>query len=1478
VTDVPATEALSPVKRALVEIRDLKARLADAQRRLDEPIAVVGMGLRLPGGAVDADSYWRLLIDGVDAITEVPAQRWSAHDLLDDDPDAAGRMITRWGGFLDGVDRFDHEFFGISPREAESMDPQQRLLLEVAWEALEDANIPADGLFGTDVGVFVGIANSDYMRMLLADRAAIDTYTTTGNALSIAAGRLAYVLGVHGPAMSVDTACSSSLVAVHLAMQSLRRGECALALAGGVNLILSPELTINFSRARMMAADGRCKTFDAAADGYVRSEGCAMVALKRLGDAVAAGDQVLAVLRGSAVNQDGRSGGLTAPSGPAQERVLAAALDAAGARAGDIGYVEAHGTGTLLGDPIEVGALGAVLCRDRDSVAPLLLGSVKTNIGHTESAAGVAGLIKVVLMLQHGVVPPHLHLHELNPHIAGRCLPIAVPSTLTPWPRPAGAARLAGVSSFGLSGTNAHVIVAEAPAPAAAVDAAAIDGRDRPATVVLSARHDESLTALAEACAELLDDPAADLAAVARTTQLGRARLARRAAVTARRSADASERLRAFARGDLADEQPDERGASFVDQRVAGGSPAGGVAFVFTGHGSHHPRAGASLMAAEPAFAAAIDRCAAVLDRRLAVPLRTVLFGTDGELGEARRDDMAIAQPALFSLQYALTELWASWGVRPTYVAGHSAGEYVAAVLAGVLSLDDALELIATRGQLMASLPDDGEMVALFVDEATVAPVVARHGDDVGIAAVNGPSTTVISGRRAAVDAVISELGLEQGELRRLDVSVAAHSPLVEPILDGLTSAVRAVHLQRPSIGLVSSMTGTPVDSEITDADYWRRHLRQPVRFAAVFDGLRAAGCTTFVEIGPHPTLLGLGRRAWPDDRATWVPSMRRDAHEQAVLAHGCALLFAGGVDVDWVAVDGGRRGPLVDLPRYPWRRSSHWSPLARTDHRSAAPRWPSAVAAARTQAEQGPLDLELDRCAPRFATLTDIAVDAIVNAFAELGLFRTAGERHDLSSVLHAGRFKGGSEHLAMRWLDDLVDRGLLRRDGDDFVAPSALAAVDVEARLDAARPGFAGVEPLLDYVGRCALRLAAVVTGEESPLALLFPDGDQTTVDFLYGGWAVPRYFNGIVRAAVAAVAGARPGERLRVLEIGAGTGGTTAAVLPALPPDRTTYAFTDVSELFLHRAAERFAAFPFVRCALLDIEQAPEEQGVQPGSYDVVVAANVLHATRDLDATLAHVHAVLAPGGVLVAYEGTAHPAWFDVSTGLIEGWQRFADGWRTDVPLLRPDVWDAALRAAGFSDVAVLPGPDAPTAALLHHVLVARAGGAEAGARPVAEPEATTIAVVVVPGEDVDIRAALDAALPDERIDVLVDAVRAAVAGVLRVDEPHRLPRDQPLLDLGFDSLMAVELRNVLRQRLGLPGRLPATIVFDHPTIGALAEYVGGLLGNSTATPADDTVAHVDGPGSPAVLDDADVAELSDDEVEALLLERLTELDQ
>ncbi|XUL85488.1 type I polyketide synthase [Streptomyces galilaeus] len=671
------TKSSSTLKRALAAIDRLQRELEAARRGRTEPIAVVGVGCRFPGGVVDADSYWRLLAGGVDAIGEVPADRWDTDAFYDPQVGRPGKMTTRWGGFLDRIDEFDATFFGISPREAESMDPNQRLVLEVAWEALENAGYT--NLAGSRTGVFVGLIGSDYGRRF-ARPEDLTPYALTGVANSIISGRLAYLLDLRGPAVSVDTACSSSLFTVHLACQSLRTGECDMALAGGVNVILSPLTTIGLSQFGVMSPDGRCRTFDAGANGFVRGEGCGMVVLKRLSDAVAAGDEVLAVIRGGAVNQDGRSTGLTAPNVLSQRALLRRALETSGVEAGQVSYVEAHGTGTTLGDPIEVEALADVY-----PAAPggeWHLGSVKTNFGHLEAAAGVAGLIKVVLALRHRSIPPHLHFERLNPHIALDRPPFIIPTELTEW-IPRDGRRIAGVSAFGLSGTNVHLIVEEGPgrAPAAADDR-------RPLSVLtLSARSEAGLRLLVERHRDRLKHTApAPVADHCYSANTGRSHFPHRLAVVG----GSADELDAVLVGAL------DRSAPSRAVSAEGREPE--VVFLCSDAGTERPGMAHALYESAPAFREALDRCHELLREHLEVPLLDVLFPEDP--GAAHLGRPTLAQPALFAVQYALTELWRAWGVRPAAVFGHGLGEIVAAHTAGVMSLEDALRLVTQRARM----------------------------------------------------------------------------------------------------------------------------------------------------------------------------------------------------------------------------------------------------------------------------------------------------------------------------------------------------------------------------------------------------------------------------------------------------------------------------------------------------------------------------------------------------------------------------------------------------------------------------------------------------------------------------------------------------------------------------------------------------------------------------------------------------------
>ncbi|MBT55579.1 MAG: hypothetical protein CMF72_19545 [Mameliella sp.] len=1565
---------LSPLKRALIALEAAESRIAALEQSAKAPIAVVGIGCRVPG-AEGPDAFWHLLDNGCDATGPVPENRWDHDSLFDPDPDSVGRISTRRGGFIDHVDAFDAGLFGISRREARGMDPQQRLFLQTAWEALEHAGIAPDSLSGSPTGVFCGATGSDYTYLQVAarDPALLDTHFASGIAHSVISGRLSYLLGLCGPSVTIDTACSSSLVAVHQAMQSLRRGETRLAIAGGVSLMLSPEIFIALSRAHMLSPDGRCKAFDASADGFARGEGCGAVVLKTLADAQADGDRVIAVLRGSAVNQDGPSSGLTAPSGPAQEAVIRAALADAGIGPADLGYLEAHGTGTNLGDPQEMRALGNVFAGRQ---SPLVVGSVKTNLGHLEGAAGVTGLIKLVLMLRANRIPRHLHFHTPSPHIPWATLPVRVPTATETW-EPVNDRRIGSVSAFGFSGTNAHVVVEEAPPPAPARAP-----EEEPGIVGLSAASAESLRQLAALHAERLaqgETPA--LADLCRTANAGRAQLAYRATVSGATADDLRAPLETLASG--------------------GGAVAGPIrqtpqiAFLFTGQGAQFAGMGRDLYDRAPVVRDILDRAAARLDLQLDAPLLDVMFGAQGT--EGLLDQTRFTQPALFALEYALAQLWSSWGVRPDMVIGHSVGEFAAACIAGVMGFEDALDLVAERGRLMDGLPEGGGMLSVAAPETALGGMLQGGLD---IAAVNAPEQTVVSGPVDALDRLAAALTAEGIDSRRLPVSHAFHSGLVDPALDAFEAVAKRVSYGRPDLRLISNLTGKTVDAAtIGTPDYWRRHMRDAVRFADGAAELARLGATAFVEIGPQPVLTALTRETLDGgdmpEGATFAASMRRGRGEWGVMQDALGALWTAGVPVDWQAPEKLRGGHVVDLPTYPFVRDPHWiSPRAELPGTGAAPGgllgqalplaleeariWQGAAAAdapgwvsdhvvngavilpgaalismmAAAQGADGhsaledilfeaPLTLPGDGTAlslqtvarggeltvhsrtgdsgdwrrhasarvaeqdalpaspapecgqsvdpaelyeewqaqgialgPAFRVIETLTVtgDEVVGTIAlpddvahdpalpihpllldgclqligaspaartagaflpfaadrfalggkpdrrltvqvnvqsaggdglvaeirartddgqpVLGLTGLRLRRLAAQSALTAGgtplsdalysltwvahgnlpsskalvagaaaraedlasraeldkydifaeamdaacipivrrtfdalgwRPEPGStiteqaladrlgiveEHrrLFSRLLDILAEAGDLDRAGEIWQVRRRLAPVENPADLREIAP--AAALPEVEMLLRAGAGLSDALCGRTDPLELLFPGGDTSSAEALYGEVPTSVYFNSLIAEILSGMADA--GRPLRVLEIGGGTGGTTARVIERLPPG-TRYLFTDIGPSFVERARNRFGHREGMDFQVLDLERELVDQGLDPHSFDVVIGANVVHATSDLAATLARVRRVMAPGGRLVMLEVTSPRRWFDLTVGLTSGWWAYTDtDLRRDGPLLDRQAWLDLLRQAGFSAPEALDGdPDLPGSRGRQAVLVAGA---------------------------------------------------------------------------------------------------------------------------------------------------------------------------
>ena len=881
-----------------------------------EPVAIIGMSCRFPQ-CDSVGAFWELLSGGRDAVGLVPASRWCADAFYDPDPLAAAKTNTRCGGFMEQVEGFDAGFFSIAPREALNMDPQQRILLECAWEALEDALIVPSTLRGSRTGCFIGVASFDYYERILESTDRIDSYTMTGNAYSIAANRLSYVFDLRGPSVSVDTACSSSLVSVHLACQSLLSGECDLALAGGVHVMAAPWVSVAASKGQFLSPDGRCKAFGASADGYGRGEGSGVLILKTLRSALEAGDRVWAVIRASAVNQDGRSNGMTAPNPGAQTALLEEVYRRAGIGADALGYIEAHGTGTRLGDPIEANALGQFL-RSQGYRGRCLIGSVKSNFGHLEAAAGIAGLVKAVLAVHKGLVPPTLHTDPVNPLIDLKTLPLALPAQLSPWPLPG--RRYAGVSSFGFGGTNSHVVLEEA------------EQRETPVSAAAEAMTADILLLSAKSAAALADlakrygvqfrqawRSAALVRAVCRSASLGRAHFACRAAIDAAEPDEFASTLEALAAG-----MPAAAGLSTAAISGRPNKRQHRCAFLFSGQGSHYAGMGSQLYASEPVFADTIDRCQQIFSRLgLTVPL-SVVFSDTAESAHALSSASNL-QPAQFALQAALTELLRSWGVQPSIVLGHSIGEYAACYAAGVMSLETAATLVAHRGALTQQLAAKGRMCSVFSDAATTEACVSGYCGRVVIAAFNGPSSVVISGAAADVLSAAERLTADGIKCVHLDVSHGFHSPLMAGVLPAYRKIVERESLSRPTVPFISTVTGELADTQLLTPEYWCRQIELPVRLDEALRTLAGLGVDSVVEIGPRATLLA--HAAGTLSEVALIPTLAPQIPERLGILRALGRLYCEGAEVRHADSSSRMPCPRVDLPHYPFQRTRYWAP-----------------------------------------------------------------------------------------------------------------------------------------------------------------------------------------------------------------------------------------------------------------------------------------------------------------------------------------------------------------------------------------------------------------------------------------------------------------------------------------------------------------------------------------------------------------------
>lgn len=1472
---------LSPAKLALIELKQMRQKIDALTRAKNEPIAIIGMGCRYPGGSNDPDSFWKMLSEGIDAITEVPADRWDIDKLYDPDPDKPGRMSTRYGGFLEHIDGFDADFFRISDREALSMDPQQRLLMEVCWEAMENAGQANGDLLESKTGLFMGISSFDYAQLISSQVAVedIDAYLGTGVSHSAASGRISYFLGLQGPCLSIDTACSSSLVGLHYACQSLRNGECRMALAGGVNLILLPTIHFTLSKSRMMAPDGRCKAFDAAADGFVRSEGCGVVVLKRLSDALADKDCILALIRGSAVNQDGRSSGLTAPNGPSQQAVIRDALQNAGVTADEVQYVEAHGTGTALGDPIEVQALGEVYARDRSAREPLLIGSVKTNIGHAESAAGMAGLIKAILALTHGRIPPHLHLKKLNPLIDWEAYSVAVAQNGSPWPsgeKP----RYAGVSSFGFSGTNAHIILGEAPATKPMDESSS-----RPLHVLTcSAPNEKAHTELCGRYARHLASGRPErIADLCHTANTGRMHFGVRSAAVVKTTEEALQAMRCLSEG---------KAGQGIRQGITGDSDKAEAVFLFTGQGAQYVDMGRQLFDTMPRFRSALEQCDAILQSLTGRSMLPVLFSKDKE--NAALHETVHTQPAVFSIGYALAEMWQSWGIKPEAVMGHSLGEYIAACVAGVFSLEDGLRLIVERARLMQDLPTNGAMAAVLGDIQKVQAALKPYADRMSISAVNDPGGAVISGETHAVSEVLAILQEEGIRSKPLNVSHAFHSPLMEPILERFERVVDGIPMGPPGIKLVSNVTGDFVQSEFEFASqYWSRHLRETVQFSRGIRTLCNAGYQTFIELGPHPVLSAFGRACQPDDAIAWLPSLRRGSDDWTQVLDSLSELYIRGAGVDWNAFDGDYGHRKISLPTYPFQRERYW--VTEKAVPEAAPvqvsqdssKWEALEESGERLSRQLGDD-DIAKIKHGLDAMDKIALGYIQKALVDHGLFRQTEESHALTAILDRLAVQSSYAPLVRRWLDYLCASGTLVKENDSFRSRAGLTGADADREIEAAGQQLENVPLLRDYIRRSGEDIGRILSGATNPVEILFPGGALDTSVEIHQKWPLSSYYNKLVAGLTRTVVDHSMNHQdIRILEIGAGIGGLTSEILPAVRDQKIEYWYTDLSDFFLNAGRQRFGSFPFVRYACLDIETSPLDQGFGAHGFDVVIADNVLHPAGDVSIAVDHMMSLLKPGGILILRETTRQMLWRVVSFGFLEisaAKGRSGDLLDGDLGL---EALSRVLSEKAFANSVWFPPKGDSSAVLPQHVMMAQNSfdhdqqvyvPADIAVEYHAEENGADSTAQISAGHPAVENAFVERLMetPEiDRMDTLVGFVREQIMKTLSRDDSKPIPRDRRLMDMGVDSLMAVEFRNRLKKGLGLEDDLPATLIYDFPTIEAIAAYLMEQVlmpdtGGADAMDVDPFQGDID---EPPALSDAQIEDISEEEMERLLIEKL-----
>lgn len=1255
--------------KALAEIKKLQQKIKTAELEKNEPIAIIGMSCRFPGGVQDAEGFWDLLEKGKDAIGEVPKDRWNIDALYDKDPQAKGKIYTKLGGFIEDVEGFDYSFFGITPIEAKRMDPQQRLLMELSWEALEDAKLIPTDLNGSKTGVFVGISGNDYLQLQTKQckYEEIDPYVTTGWAHSVASGRLSYSYGFEGPSMAVDTACSSSLVAVDLACQHLRSGACDLAMACGVSLMLSPEVSINFSKAKMLSTDGKCKSFDASANGYVRGEGGGVVILKKLSEAIKSKDQILAVIRGSAVNQDGRSSGLTVPNGPSQERVILDAIKMANIKPEDVSYIEAHGTGTSLGDPIEANALGSVLGANRKQ--KFLVGSVKTNFGHLEAAAGMASLIKTVLCLQKKTLVPTLHFQKINPHIELEKIPMEIVTKTIPWGNSTENI-YAGISSFGFSGTNAHLIVSNYQPEKETIE------------VVFPAPSSHLLKISGHSVAGANQQRALYLNRLQNTNE------SLEDFVFSANTFKAEFKFRKYFLAKTKDEMIAELQKKSFDETDEKKPSQNKLAFLFTGQGSQYPQMGKDLYLSQPEFKSSFDECAKLFQKSLNIDIIDLVFGASSHA--ASLQETIHTQPVLFAIEYAMAKTWLQFGVKPNIVLGHSIGEIVAACIAGVFELKDAVKLVSARAKYIHDLPVKGGMLSVSLEEDAVKNLIQPY-KNLSIAAINALSSVVVSGDLNEINALEIHCNNEKIRNKKLQVSQAFHSSLLKDMIRPFRKELESINFYAPKIKFVSNITGKLVSQdEITNPDYWCKHILSPVRFYDSLKEIEKQNCNFLLEIGGQGILTELSKKSIAAGNIYFGGSIKERSNDWHEINDCIGKLFLAGIPFQWHEFYKPYHFKKIDTGKYPFQRIKTWF----NDRQIKDPSKELYLSIHENINMQKSTISNFDACHQMVDEYSGYLLWSLYKPF-----FAQAISEKQLSTKLEV---QDKYIRLFKTLIELLLNAGFIEKNSDGNLSVtekgnSSNTAHQVDRLEDTKKQiieKYADSKYMFALLHSCVKSLNKVLSGKIKSVEAMFPGGDVSMVENVYKKNEILRVYSQLVAACIRKMVELKlqdsPNDKIRILEIGAGTGGTSAFVFEEIDTfaNHLHYCYTDISGGFLQHGKSAYGKTrPYVEFKLLDVEKEMVNQNIELGTYDIVFASNVIHATKRIDATIKKAQSLLKKGGVLLLNETTKVLNFTTLTFGLADGWWLFeVDQVRLPhSPLLSSHQWSQIFKENHFGEI-------------------------------------------------------------------------------------------------------------------------------------------------------------------------------------------------